>query len=140
MQDSYRLKYKNSLHFWFLDAQQAEVDDVVININRPREVATNNDITSHVSDGKAVSEACRIQVKITGMSCSSCVNKIESSLSSKRGKTQLFVFSVMYIAIQLRIQSSCDVKICCIYIESCSELGSGLYKFLGHREKLHSIK
>ena len=41
-------------------------------------------------------ETCRVQFKITGMSCSSCVNKIESSLGSKDGKRNSCVF--MYVS------------------------------------------
>ena len=77
---------------WFLDGHQVKVNDAVVNKNRSREVTTNVDTTSHISDGKAAGETCRVQVKITGMSCSSCVNKIESSLSSKRGKINLAIY------------------------------------------------
>ena len=45
---------------------------------------TTNEAVSCVDDVDG--ETCRVQVNITGMSCSSCVNKIESSLSSKNGK------------------------------------------------------
>ena len=73
---------------WFLDGQQAEDDDTAQANGRPREVTahltTHDDIPSHRKVADV--EACRIQVKITGMSCASCVNKIESSLSSKKGK------------------------------------------------------
>jgi len=78
---------------WFLDGHQVKVNDAVVNKNRSREVTTDDDDTTrHISDGKATSETCRVQVKITGMSCSSCVNKIESSLSSKRGKISLAIY------------------------------------------------
>ena len=70
--------------FWLLD------DDTAQTIRRPREMTphliTLDDIPSHINDRKKTDiEACRMQVKITGMSCASCVNKIESSLSSKKG-------------------------------------------------------
>ena len=45
---------------------------------------TNNDVVSCIDDTDG--ETCRVQINVTGMSCSSCVNKIESSLSSKDGK------------------------------------------------------
>lgn len=44
---------------------------------------TNNDVVSCIDDTDG--ETCRVQINVTGMSCSSCVNKIESSLSSKDG-------------------------------------------------------
>ena len=56
------------------------------NQNRPREMTTNHDIQSHSNSEKIAADTCRVQVKITGMSCSSCVNKIESTLSNKKGK------------------------------------------------------
>ena len=79
-----------------LDGQQTETSGAVNNQNRPREVATNHEIPSHSNDRKiaAATEICRMQVKITGMSCSSCVNKIESTLSSKKGK--IYSYSYMH--------------------------------------------
>ena len=44
-----------------------------------------DDITVSIDDDTEDREACRMQINITGMSCSSCVNKIESTLSKKPG-------------------------------------------------------
>ena len=79
-----------------LDGQQTETSGTVSNQGRPREVTTNHDILSHSIGRKiaAATETCRMQVKITGMSCSSCVNKIESTLSSKKGKLYLYIYAI----------------------------------------------
>lgn len=58
-----------------LSIDELEVD-VIVKHKRP------NDVIDIPSDEK---DTCRIQVKITGMSCAACVNKIESSLSNKKG-------------------------------------------------------
>lgn len=78
-----------------LDTQPIYSDDVVKSKNRPREAAINDGISSHVSDEEAATEISRIQISITGMTCSSCVNKIESSLSCKRGKICCLKYTVI---------------------------------------------
>ena len=65
-----------------LGRQQAEVVGVVKNKNRPMEVTATDD---RPSNRDSTTETCRIKIRITGMSCSSCVNKIESSLNNKKG-------------------------------------------------------
>ena len=67
------------------------------NQSRPREMTTNHDIQSHSNAGKIAADTSRVQVKITGMSCSSCVNKIESTLSSKKGKIYVCYTTWPYI-------------------------------------------
>ena len=55
-------------------------------VTSPRLVAkTTDDITINVGDDVDDGEASRVQISISGMSCSSCVNKIELSLSKKPG-------------------------------------------------------
>ena len=75
--------------FWFLDGEQSEVDEKARINTRPREttvhVISHDDVLLSLSDDTKVAETCRIQVKITGMTCSSCVNKIETSLGSIKG-------------------------------------------------------
>ena len=77
--------------FWFVDGQQSEVDEMARTNTKPREttahVISHDDLLPSPVNDKKVAETCRIQVKITGMTCSSCVNKIETSLGSMKGKT-----------------------------------------------------
>ena len=64
-------------------------------------------------------ETCRVQVKITGMSCSSCVNKIESSLSSKDGKRDSCVCVHMPVCVCLYSHVCVCVCVCvfvCVYV------------------------
>ena len=85
------------------------------NQNRPREMTINHDIQSHSNSEKIAADTCRVQVKITGMSCSSCVNKIESTLSSKKGKIYVcYINLTMYYILSL-------IR-CCDHIYSKPEL------------------
>ena len=75
----------NKLHC-FLDLgnrQQVEVDDAVKDYNGTKKPVVIDNVSSDTKGRET--ETSRIQIGITGMSCSSCVNKIESSLSSKKG-------------------------------------------------------
>ena len=78
-------------------------------------------------------ETCRVQVKITGMSCSSCVNKIESSLSSKDGKRDSCVcvhmhvcvclYSHVCVCVCLFVSTSACMHMCvylCVRLHACA--------------------
>ena len=71
-----------------LEGQQVEVDDIAQTSTKLREMTAHVSTRDDIPSPKKMADvgACRIQVNITGMSCASCVNKIESSLGSKKGK------------------------------------------------------
>jgi len=110
------------LYFYLSDEGQAdlEIDTIVTSKVGHKKTSpslvsniTSNDVMDSVDDFDG--ETCRVQINITGMSCSSCVNKIESSLSSKTGKI-LCVCVCVCVCVRVRV---CVCVCVCVYVSVC---------------------
>ena len=82
------------IYFCVLDGGRGDLEIDAIAASRicQREMSSSPVVSKVISDDavgcvdNTDGETCRVQISITGMSCSSCVNKIESSLSNKDGE------------------------------------------------------
>ena len=118
-----------AIYFCVLDEgrDDLEIDAVVASRIRQREMSSSPVVSKVISnDGVGCvddtdGETCRVQISITGMSCSSCVNKIESSLSSKNGKRSLLIYHVcMYACMCMRVYVCVCVCVCvCVRVRAC---------------------
>ena len=67
--------------------------------------------SAHKSKREAATGVSKIQISITGMTCASCVNTIETSLSSKEGKISRLKFVLPHMRIPAHMRMGYPIRV-----------------------------